>query len=165
MKSERGITLTSLVVYVTVATAIIGCIAMVSTFFMSNMNTIKDQEKYAPEVNYFNMFFIEDVKNNRSAEVTNTTVEFEDGTKYEYKQSENAIYRNSQKIVEEVQAVSFTSPELEKTETIITQDDLDTPDINEEKKVVIWKQIIKVDLSVGLKKTFHKTVEYTLKYW
>ncbi len=165
MKSERGITLTSLVIYVIVATAIISCIAMVSTFFMSNMNIIKDQEKYAPEVNYFNMFFIKDVKSNRSAEVTNNTVKFEDGTKYEYKASENAIYRNSQKIVEEVQSVTFTSPEKEKTETIIVEDDPSTPDINEQRKVVIWKQIVTVDLSVGLKKTFHKTVDYTLKYW
>ena len=90
MKSERGITLTALILYVVVAMATVTAIAGLSSFFVSNMNEVKAQEKYAPEFNKFSMFFIGDVKNNKTAEVTTTQVTFEDGTVYQYRASEKA---------------------------------------------------------------------------
>ena len=58
MKSERGITLTSLIIYVVITTIAVTAIAAFSSFFVSNMNEVKEQEKYAPEFNKFSMFFI-----------------------------------------------------------------------------------------------------------
>ena len=55
MKSESGITLTSLVIYIIVATIVIGTMGMVSSFFFSNVNLIKDQDQYAIEFNKFNI--------------------------------------------------------------------------------------------------------------
>lgn len=157
MRSEKGITLTSLVIYVIVATIVIGAISMVSTSFFSNMNLVKDQNYYAPEYNKFNMFFIQDVKNNKNAEieVTNSTevsgskITFEDGTVYEYNVSEKAIYRNDKKITEKLQNITFIKTEFKPT----------TNDHN------TTKQIITVNLSIGEKDNFNKTIEYTLKYW
>ncbi len=149
MKSEKGVTLTALVIYILVATLLIGGIAMLSSFFFSNMNLIKNQDQYAPEFNKFNMFFIGDVKNNKTATVTETKVTFEDGTVYQYNSSEKAIYRNSTKIAEKVQSVNFTLNEI-------------APTSSEHNTT---KYTILVDISIGDKINFHKTIEYTLRYW
>ena len=62
MKSEKGITLTSLVIYIIVATIVISIMALVSSFFFSNMSIVTVQDQYAVEFNKFNMFFINDIK-------------------------------------------------------------------------------------------------------
>ena len=145
MKSEKGVMLTSLVIYIIVATISISSIALLSSFFFSNMNLIKDQEQYAPEFNKFSMFFIEDVKKNKSAVVTETKVTFEDGTIYEYKPEEQSVYRNDTKITEKIEKFSFTSSEVVVSNTT--------------------KQIINVKITIGGKENSPNGIEYVLKYW
>ncbi len=145
MKSERGITLTSLIIYVVITTIAVTAIAAFSSFFVSNMNEVKEQEKYAPEFNKFSMFFIGDVKNNKTAEVTTNQVTFEDGTVYQYRQSEKAVYRNSTKITEKVDSFSFSLTEEEVSSTN--------------------KQIINVKMSIGGKVNLKSGIDYTLRYW
>lgn len=145
MKSERGITLTSLIIYVVITTIAITAIASFSSFFVSNMNEVKEQEKYAPEFNKFSMFFIGDVKNNKTAEVTTNQVTFEDGTVYQYRQNEKAVYRNSTKITEKVDSFSFSSTEEQVSNTN--------------------KQIINVKMSIGGKVNLKSGIDYTLRYW
>lgn len=145
MKSERGITLTSLIIYVVITTIAVTAIAAFSSFFVSNMNEVKEQEKYAPEFNKFSMFFIGDVKNNKTAEVTTNQVTFEDGTIYQYRQSEKAVYRNSTKITEKVDSFSFSLTEEEVSSTN--------------------KQIINVKMSIGGKVNLKSGIDYTLRYW
>lgn len=143
MKSEKGITLTSLVIYVIVATLVISAIATLSSFFFSNMGLIKFQQDYAPEFNKFSMFFVEDVKKNRTAEVTTTTVTFEDGTKYQY--NNGKIYRNDIVITERVDSVNFSLA----TQTVSTTE----------------KQIITVKMSIDGEVNSQTGIEYVLKYW
>ena len=145
MKSERGITLTSLIIYVVITTITVIAIASFSSFFVSNMNEVKGQEKYAPEFNKFSMFFIGDVKNNKTAEVTTNQVTFEDGTVYQYRQSEKAVYRNSTKITEKVDSFSFSSTEEQVSSTN--------------------KRIINVKMSIGGKVNLKSGIDYTLRYW
>lgn len=145
MKSEKGITLTSVVVYVLIATALISSTALLSSFFFSNMSLIKEQNQYAPEFNKFSMFFIEDVKNNKSAEVTTTKVTFADGTVYEYKSNEKAVYRNDTKITEKLDSFTFSSSEYVVSNTT--------------------KQIINVKMTIGGVENSSNGIEYVLKYW
>lgn len=145
MKSEKGVTLTSLVIYIIVATIVIGTLSLVSTFFFSNMNLIKDPNDHATEFNKFSMFFIEDAKKNRTADVQKTKITFEDGTVYEY--FSGVIYRNDKKIVEKVEDVDFNSYEYTAENTTTT------------------KQIIRVKLTVAGSVNTQNGVEYVLKYW
>lgn len=145
MKSEKGITLTSLIIYLGVTLVVVTTIATFTSFFVSNMDEVRAQEDYAPEFNKFSMFFIGDVKNNRTAEVTATQVEFADGTIYQYNADEKAVYRNSTKIAEKVDSFSFTSTQ----ETISTT----------------TKQIINVKMSVKGKVNLKNGINYTLRYW
>ena len=145
MKSEKGVTLVAVVVYVLVATALISGIALLSSYFFSNMALIKEQNQYAPEFNKFSMFFIEDVKNNRSAEVTTSKVILADGTIYEYKSGEKAIYRNDEKIAENLDSFSFSSSEYKVANTT--------------------KQIINVKMTIKGVQNSSNGIEYVLKYW
>ena len=96
MKSEQGVTLTSLVIYIAVATVLISTMAVMSSHFFANIQLVKNQSDYVVEYNKFNMFFIQDVKANKAASIIGTTIVFEGGTKYEYK--DESIYRNDKKI-------------------------------------------------------------------
>ncbi len=145
MKSEKGITLTSLIIYLGVTLIVVTTITTFTSFFVSNMDEVRAQEDYAPEFNKFSMFFIADIKNNRTAEVTPTQVEFEDGTIYQYNATEKVVYRNNTKITEKVDSFSFTSTQ----ETISTT----------------TKQIINVKMSVKGKVNLKNGINYTLRYW
>lgn len=56
MKSEQGVTLTSLVIYIAVATVLISTMAVMSSHFFANIQLVKNQSDYVVEYNKFNMF-------------------------------------------------------------------------------------------------------------
>lgn len=143
MKSEKGVTLTSLVVYIAVLTIVLGTLTLISTFFFNNVNEIKNQEKHAPEFNKFAMFFIQDVKNNRTATVNGETITFQDGNIYTYNRQERQIYRNDTVIAREVKNISYTQSNYTVENTT--------------------KNIIQVDISIG--ENFNKQMEFVLRYW
>ena len=144
MRSNKGITLTSLVIYMAVATLVIGSMALLGTHFYSNAELIKEPSEYVVEYNKFNMFFIEDVKTNKTATINGTTITFEDGTKYEYKG--NSIYRNNNEIAKNVQSVQFTADTYVVSNTT--------------------KNLITVNLNIGTsEKNYEKQIEYVLRYW
>lgn len=147
MKSEKGITLTALVLYIMVATIVIGTMAIVSSFFFSNINLVRDQDKYAVEFNKFNMFFVNDVKNNKTAQIEEHKITFEDGTIYEYNTSEQAVYRNDTKITSLVQELTFTA------------------DTYQAENINTVKNLVRVFMSIGKRENFQKEIEYVLKYW
>lgn len=144
MKSEQGVTLTSLVIYIAVATVLISSMAVMSSHFFANIQLVKNQSDYVVEYNKFNMFFIQDVKANKAASIIGTTIVFEDGTKYEYK--DESIYRNDKKIAKNIRTASFEPA---------------TYTVNN-----VTKNLIKVNLNIGVeKKSYQKQIEYVLKYW
>ena len=144
MKSQKGITLTSLVIYIAISTVVISIMAVVSSFFFGNVDKVKEQDKYASEFNKFNMFFVNDIKNNKTAEVETNKIVFEDGTVYEYRKSEGAIFRNSTRITSNVTELEFNLSTYESTEKTT-------------------KNIITVSISIG--ENFYQSIEYVLKYW
>lgn len=145
MKAEKGITLISLVIYIVLATIVIGIMATVSSYFFSNINLIKNQDQYALEFNKFNMFFINDIKSNKTATIEETKIVFEDGTTYTYNQTEKTIYRNTTKIANEIQQIQFSKDIYQVNNTA--------------------KTLVNVHMSIGKNKNFDKTIEYVLKYW
>ena len=146
MKSQNGVTLVALVIYIIVLTIVVSILAVVSSFFFTNVNFVKDQANYAPEFNKFNMFFIQDVKNNKSVTVSGNTVQFGDGTEYIFNLDQKAIYRNGKAIAKNIQAAVFSTS----TETIRNT----------------TKNIINVNIAIGnAGALFTKNIDYVLKYW
>ncbi len=143
MKKERGITLISLIIYIIILILVISMLSIVSDMFFSNTKYITDSGKYIAEFNKFNMYFIEDVKNNKDTyKVTNNEIIFEDGTIYTYKKApDNGIYRNKVKICKNISFCQFTTTEEDE------------------------KKLIQVKMVVNSSKHFEVSNEYVLKYW
>lgn len=145
MKSEKGITLTTLVAYMVVFTIIIGMVTTISSHFYKNVGQIKEAPQCIAEFNKFSMFFIVDVKKNTEIiSISNSRIQFGDGTTYVYEN--NKIYRNTEPIAKNVQQFSFTSSEY--TENNFT------------------KKIINVNAKFGKNnETITRNIDFVLRYW
>ena len=142
MKSEKGITLISLIIYIIVLLIVIGTLSMISTHFYSNTSYLTDSSRYIAEFNKFNMYFVEDVKNNSNIySIEENKIIFEDGIMYTF--SNGYIYRNKVAICEKISSCIFSK--------------LEEKDSNN-----FTKQIINVKLSI---KDFETENKYVLKYW
>lgn len=147
MRKERGVTLVSLIIYITLMCLVIATLSIVSDLFYSNTKYIKDNSKNISEYNKFNMYFIEDVKNNKNTyQVTDNNIIFEDGTVYTYKADiDKSIYRNKIKICQNISYCKFSESEQIVNNTT--------------------KNIIKVHMVIDGSKLFETVNEYVLKYW
>lgn len=144
MKSDKGVTLIALVIYIAVFTIVVSTMALLSSYFYNNMHLIKDDASYVVEYNKFNMFFIQDVKHNSTATIENNVIKFEDGTIYEYKS--NSIYRNDKEIAANVKSATFNLKTYKVENTT--------------------KNLILVNLNIGEgEKEYQKEIEYVLRYW
>ena len=151
MKKESGITLVALIVYLMIVSAILAALTNLSSHVYKNIGKLGSENLSAEEFNKFNVNFIKSVKSNKKATVTNNnqnvTIEFDDGTTYNYINGENSIYKNKIKIAKNINY--FTA---------------DVQNINN-------KNVIQVQIGTGKKDTavgnndFGKTINYVLKYW
>lgn len=151
MKKESGITLVTLIVYLMIVSAILAALTNLSSHVYKNIGKLGSENLSAEEFNKFNVNFVKSVKANKKATVTNNnqnvTIEFGDGTTYNYINGENSIYKNKIKIAKNINY--FTA---------------DVQNINN-------KNVIQVQIGTGKKDTavgnndFGKTINYVLKYW
>lgn len=149
LKSEKGVTLIELSVYILVILAVVGIMSSISTFFYGNINIIRDTAKYAAEFDKFNAFILADVNNNNrvSVDLASKTIVFEDGTTYKYNQNDKSLYRGNVKISTNVKAFEISK----KTITVNSVD----------------KDILTIKIIIGnsTKNLISKRIDYTLKYW
>ena len=116
MKSEKGITLISLTIYVIAMAIVVGVIAIISTFFYSNMEDTDNIVSPMTEYTKFNSFFSDEV-NHEGIEVVScgTTdngqnyIVFSNEVQYTYIEANRAIYRNKVKIAKEIDDCTFTT--------------------------------------------------------
>jgi len=147
VKSEKGITLMTLIVYMIVLCVVVSMLSIISNFFFANSKYITENSKYIAEYNKFNMYFIEDVKNNQDTyQITANEIIFKDGTIYTYKgDKDNSIYRNKVKICRNIAYCNFSK-------SIVT--------VNE-----VEKKLINVHMMISGSKMFETSNQYVLKYW
>ena len=104
MKSERGITLTILVIYIIIFSVVIGLLASLSSYIYGNIKYINDDSVDVSEFNKFNVYFIEDVKSNSQVQIDSQVnsegknivrIVFGDGDIYSFVKEEKSIYKQS----------------------------------------------------------------------
>lgn len=145
MKSQKGITLISLIIYIVVLLIVIGTLSIISKHFYSNTSYITDMGKYVSEFNKFNMYFVEDVKNNSDLySIEENKIVFEDGTIYTYYNGE--IYRNKVELCSNINTCIFEKREEKDDNNFV-------------------KKIINVKLSIKGSRVFETQNDYVLKYW
>lgn len=145
MKSEKGVTLTALVVYMIMFTIVLSIMSTISSHFYKNIAEIKDSPQYIAEFNKFSMFFVADVKRNSEINtITDTTLEFADGTSYRYENG--SIYRNDKKIAKYIKSFKFTQTNHTVNSTT--------------------KKIVNVNTILGNKsESMTRDIDFVLKYW
>lgn len=149
LKSEKGITLLSLIAYLMVLTIAVGLLSTIGNFFYGNINIVQDTAKYSSEFDKFNSNIINDVKSNKHVKVDNDkgTIIFENGITYKYNKEDSGIYRGQNKVASHVTGFKVSS------KTIVINN--------------VEKEILTINIIIGTseKNLVNKQIDYTLKYW
>lgn len=115
MKSDKGITLISITIYVIVMAIVVGVVAIISTFFYSNMNDTAQDLDPITEYTKFNSFFSDEANHSNIKVLECGTTEngqnyivFDNGVQYTFIPENQGIYRNHVKIANGVTNCTFT---------------------------------------------------------
>ena len=108
MKSQNGITLSSLIIYIIVMIMVIGVMARVSTMFYNNVNKLDNRTIEISKFNNFNTYFVKEIKlpNNGIDKIENNYILFKSGNSFLYRNQN--IYYNDLMIVDNVKNLVFT---------------------------------------------------------
>lgn len=112
MKSDKGITLASLALYIVVMIIVLGIMSSIITTFYANTEGMNAKVQELVEFNKFNMNFLKEVKlyNNSVDSIDeNTYIVFTSGNSFSF--SNNKIYYNNLKIANDVKKVKFEKGE------------------------------------------------------
>lgn len=141
MRSQKGVTLMSLVVYVIVILVALTMLATITASFRSAVDNVDEDAETIADYNRFNMYILKEVKKTGNSIIAceDTYVEFSTGAKYQYEENTVYLLENGKKIalVEDIKECKFT------------------------KKDENGKVSLQVDIKIGNQDK--KTVEYTLQ--
>jgi len=123
MKSEKGVTLASLGIYIVVILIALITLTTITTYFQSNVGQFNTKNTQDLEFEKFNLYFIEEIKKTNNSinedESTSTKIVFSTGNKYEFK--DNAIFLNENiKIAEKISECSFSFTTNDNDKQIVT---------------------------------------------
>ncbi len=109
MKSEKGVTLISLTIYIIVFTIVIAVIGVVTGAFTKNIQKTNFFTDPLTEYTAFNSYFSEDVnhKGIKILECRKDYVVFDNGIQYTYIPENKGVYRDKVKIARNVEFCSF----------------------------------------------------------
>ena len=144
MKSNKGVTLTSLIIYITAMLIIIGVVSTITIYFHKNTQLIQATTDNSNGLTRLNEYLLNDIKDAKKVELGNNkiTITNSNGANVVYTYVSNGIYRNKVKICSEVSAI--TGKDVFELETIYD------------------KTKLKLNISIGEKETISKTLEYTI---
>lgn len=143
MKSEKGITLTSLVIYVIGITIIFAVVANLTIYFNKNSRTIEYTTNNSAQITRLNQYLINDTKK-ENAQITeaneNIIIIQANGEtiKYTYDKNSKGIYRNKVKIANDVQSLEI------------------------KKDIIYDKTKLLLNITIGMQEEIQKDLEYII---
>ena len=121
MKENKGVTLTSLIIYVFVLIIVVAIVGNITSFFYTNVVNAKDSSQNIATITKFNMYFTKDVKKMGNSVVSvakdKSYIKFASGNVYTFQN--NAIYMNQIKICDNVANAQFQVEQV-KNKKIVT---------------------------------------------
>ena len=123
MKSEKGITLISMTIYVIVMLIIVTVMVILTSYFYGNVDVNSTETKLNQQYTKFNSYFTEEVnkKGNKvmgigeTEDATNNSKQqyilFSSGNQYTFVPENKAIYVNNVKIAEDITDCTFSKVE------------------------------------------------------
>lgn len=127
MKSQKGVTLISLTIYIIAMSIVIGILATVTTFFYKDIKDVNIDIDPITQFTNFNSFFTDEVNNSNLRVVECGTdsnqnyIVFSNGVQYTYVPENKGIYRNKVKICRNVENCIF-SETIKNGKSVITVD-------------------------------------------
>ena len=143
MKSEKGITLTSLVIYVIGITIIFAVVANLTIYFNKNSRTIEYTTNNSAQITRLNQYLINDTKK-ENAQITeaneNIIIIQANGEtiKYTYDKNSKGIYRNKVKTANDVQSLEI------------------------KKDIIYDKTKLLLNITIGMQEQIQKDLEYII---
>lgn len=114
MKSEKGITLASLIIYVITMLIVVALISVVTGYFYKNVEITTDSNIAMKQYTQFNSYFGEEIAKSGNKIIgagikpdKTNYIAFSSNNVYTYSEESKAIYRNDTKICEDVDECSF----------------------------------------------------------
>lgn len=112
MKSQKGVTLSSLIIYVIAMSIIIGTIAAITNYFYGNLNSLTNRTEGSKQYTTFNSYFVSEVNKKDNVVLTDllnadgeTKIAFSSGNQFLF--TSNSVYFNKIKICKEVTSCTF----------------------------------------------------------
>ena len=126
MKSEKGVTLTSLIIYVIAMSIVVATIATITNYFYGNINKLTERTSGLKEYTSFNSYFVNEINTKGNevilvepSESNGTKIVFSDANQFTY--LNNSIYFNKVKICSKVTSCRFTYDSKENSITVDMQ--------------------------------------------
>ncbi len=126
MKSEKGVTLSSLIIYVIAMSIIVGTVAAITSYFYENINGLTSRTEASKQYTEFNSYFVNEVNkkdNSVLTELLNTETKdiivFSSGNQFKF--DKNGIYFNKIKICKDVTSCTFEYDEPTNKITVTIQ--------------------------------------------
>ena len=118
MKDQKGITLTSLVIYVIVMLIVIGVMSVMINRFYNNIGQFEGNTDEIVAYNKFNTYFLKEIKKlgNKIDSITENYILFASGNSFSF--ADNSIYYNDMKICKNVQQMKIESKIKDNAEKI-----------------------------------------------
>lgn len=121
MKSEKGVTLITLTIYVIVMVVVVGIIAIVTGAFMKSLQNANFYNDPIAEYTTFNSYISEEVNHPgiKILECKENYVVFDNNVQYSFIPENRGIYRNQVKICWDIDSCTF-SEGIENGKTVVT---------------------------------------------
>ncbi len=131
MKSQKGITLISLTIYIIVMVIVVTVVALISNYMFKNMNSVSEAIDPLTEYIRFNSFFTDEVNTTgiKILDCQDDYILFDNNVQYTFVEANEAIYLNKAKIAKNVTNCKFSITENDGKKQInvqITLDDNET---------------------------------------
>lgn len=126
MKTQRGITLISLTIYVITMAVVVGILATVTSFFYNNIKDVNVDIDPITQFTTFNSFFADEVNHSNLKVVACGTTDsnqnyivFGNGVQYTFVPENNGIYRDKVKICRNIEECTF-SETIQNGKSVVT---------------------------------------------
>lgn len=123
IKSNKGITLTSLVIYIVVLFVVLAVVTRISVHFKDSIQDVADTS-FETEFEKLNLYLLKEskIKGNEVQEASEdkSSITFTNGNKYSYDSETEEIYLNDTiKICQQVEECEFTTKSAENGRTML----------------------------------------------
>ena len=121
MKNNRGITLTSVIIYVIGLIVVVGTISTITTYFYKNIKVDEINDDSNTQYTQFSSVFLKEInkegnyvveantEKDENNNITSSYIIFGTGNQYTFLSSNHSIYKNKVKICENIENCEFSS--------------------------------------------------------